>query len=80
MVLDLNRVMMQAHVQCVEVMVKLDLAKGSLLYNKHALSVLDQVKWLLIPAGVAEDNEKNKHQKDFQSQFQKVLMMAQELD
>ena len=38
----LNLVMMQDHVQCVEGMDKLDLARGFLLYNKLVLNVLDQ--------------------------------------
>ena len=75
-----NQVIMLAHVQCVEDMVKLDLAKDFLQFNKHVHNVLDRVKRLQTLATIAMVKENNKQPKDFQFQFQKVLMMEQEYD
>ena len=74
----LNQVTMQDHVQCVEVMDKLDQVKDFLPSNKHVLNVQDRVKKLQIHAIIVMDKVNNKLLKDSQFQFQKVWTMEQE--
>ena len=54
--------------------------QGFLLYNKPVLNVMAMGKKLQILVVTVMDKEKNKHQKKYQLQFPKVLMMEQELD
>ena len=78
MEVDQNLGKAQILVQCVVVMVKLDLVKAFLLYSKLVHNVQAQVKKLRIHVHHVADKEKNKPPKDYLSQFQKALMTEQE--
>ena len=74
----LNQVIIQIDVLIVEEMEEFVQIKVFLLFNKHALNVPDREKKLQIHVPVVEGKERNKHQKDYQLQFQKVWMMELE--
>ena len=60
--------------------VELDLIKVFLQFNKHVLNVLEAERKLPILAQTVMDKEILKPQKKYLSQYQKGLMMEQELD
>ena len=68
----LNLVIHLTDVLIVEEMEKLDLIKGFLQSNKHVLNVMETEKKSPILVLIVMVKVKNKHQKKYQLQFQKV--------
>jgi len=61
-------------------MEKSGLTKAFLRYNKHVRNVMVMVRKLQIHVVIVMDKERSKHQKKYQLQFLKALMMEQGLD
>ena len=68
-VTDLNQDIPLIDVLIVEEMVKLDLAKAFLLFNKLVLNVMEMVKKSIILVMIVMDEERDKPLKEYQSQY-----------
>ena len=77
---DLNQVQVQRDAPIEVEVEEYDQTRVSLQFNKLALNVQEVEKKLPILAQIVAVKETNRLQKKYLYQFQKVLMMVQELD